>query len=143
MSARLLAALLGLSALAAASACQSSGRYGAPKYAAASLGAGLAGAAISRATGGCLAMCLPGSHCNRATGLCERNGHPSAGTAGGGTSSRRHGGSETPAAGASYEPGHEYEVPPLPAGDAGCAPSAEAHEDGGVACEMDASVSSY
>jgi hypothetical protein len=138
MSIRLLAASLGASVLAAASACQSSGRYGAPKYAAAAVGVGVAGAAISRAAGGCLAMCLPGTHCNRATGLCERGGHPRVATPG-----KHHGGSETPAAGASYEPGHEYEVPPLPTDDAGCAPDAEAPGDGGVACEVDAAVSSH
>ncbi len=138
--ARLLAASLGLSALAAVAACQSSGRYGSPAYAGAAVGVAAAGAVANRAMGGCLALCVAGTHCNKATGLCEpgeARRAPSAPASAPGEGRRQLD------ANASYEPGHEYEVPPLTSADAGCAPTAKDHGDGGLACEMDAAVPSY
>jgi hypothetical protein len=141
MFARLLVASLGLTVLGAVAACESSGRYGTPAYAGAAVGVAAAGAAASRLTGGCFAECLAGTHCNRATGLCESRaevvpvprlpGAPVVET----EPSRR------PALivrSSSYPPGHEYEVPATSAADAGCAPtSSELGDAGALACEMD------
>jgi hypothetical protein len=35
------------------------------------VGAAVGAAAVSRATGGCVASCPPGTACNQATGLCD------------------------------------------------------------------------
>jgi hypothetical protein len=136
MASRLLAASLCITLAAALAACQSSGRYGTPPYAAAAVGAGAVGAAVSRAAGGCLALCTSGTRCNRVTGLCEPE--PASSPASPVPATARAG---RPApvvtTNVSYPPGHEYEVPPLSSDlDAGCAPAA--HGDAGpVACEMD------
>lgn len=37
----------------------------------ASIGAAVGAAAISRAAGGCVAMCMPGTTCNQQTGFCD------------------------------------------------------------------------
>ena len=129
---RTLAAAL---ALAALTACGSSGRYGTPGYAAAAVGVGAVGAAASRAAGGCYATCTQGTHCNAATGLCESGvepilpAAPPAGTASP-VKRRQHATMSS-----AYPAGHEFEVPAL--GDAGCDPTSLHGGDGGVACEMD------
>jgi hypothetical protein len=136
MSARLLVAPLGLALLASA-ACASSGRYGTPPYAGAAVGVAAAGAAANRLAGGCFAECIAGTHCNRATGLCVSReathpASPAPGTAGG----EAH--AMPTLMSSSYPPGHEYEIPPIGADDAGCAPpSSEMRDAGAMACEMD------
>jgi len=139
MSARLLASSLALTALAALASCRSSGRYGTPGYAVANAGVGVVGAVASRASGRCYAQCIAGTHCNPANGLCEPGeASPVA------VQAKARGGRVLVSTGASYEPGHEYEVPALAGEDAGCGPEASVHGDGGsLACEMDAAVSSY
>jgi len=136
MSARLL--VLAAPLLLAALACQSSGRYASPGYAAAAVGVAAAGAAANRVAGGCLAECLAGTHCNRATGLCEHiEQHPiSAAAAPASTTPGKHPPLATMKT--SYPAGHEFEVPPLSDEDAGCAPPTASHGDAGIACEMDA-----
>ena len=139
MSVRLLVASLGFTVLAAA--CQSSGRYGTPAYAGAAVGVAAAGAVVNRAAGGCWAECLPGSHCNHATGLCERGEAPP--TSATPIATTEHAGRGAPVVhtGASYPPGHEYEIPPMSTVDAGCSPASSGDGDAGViACEMDGST---
>ena len=137
MPARLLAALLGLTLLACAAACASSGKYGKPAYAGAAVGAGAVGAVASRVAGGCFAECIAGTHCNRATGLCvsrDPTAHPSspAPLTASGVQAPLH------VRSSSYAPGHEYEIPPSDADDAGCAPtSSEVGDAGAIACEME------
>ena len=136
MLARLLVATLGLTVLTCAAACASSGAYAGGRYAAAAVGMGAAGAVASRAAGGCLAQCIAGTHCNRASGLCVH---------GEGTPPPRapahETASEDPRApravmSSSYPDGHEYELPSADGADAGCTPTP--HSGGGaVACEMD------
>jgi hypothetical protein len=134
---RQLAAAIALGAL---TACGSSGRYGSPGYAAAAVGAGAVGAAVSRAAGGCYATCAPGTHCNAATGLCVSGTEPllpaSPGSPSGPSSPVKR--RPVPTMSTAYPAGHEFEVPPIGDADAGCAPAAVHGEDGGVACEMDA-----
>jgi hypothetical protein len=124
------------STLLLVAACQSSGRYGTPATAAAAVGVGAIGAGLSRAAGGCLAVCFAGTRCNRATGLCEPE--PVAASAAMPSKKKKGHGSSVAVGEASYAPGHEYEVPPLGGADAGCDPVAsEAGDGGAVACEMD------
>lgn len=111
-------------------ACHSSGSYGTPTNVAIGTGIAVAGAAVSRATGWCYAQCLPGTICNHKTGLCEREGPKR------GASSGASPGAPALAANASYPPGYESEIPPLP--DAGCDPTSP--DAGPVMCEMDASA---
>lgn len=126
MSIRLGALALLLTAASAVVACQSSGPYTTPATVAANVGLGLAGAAASRAAGGCFAQCLPGTVCNKTTGLCERpEFRPTA-------KSPTH---VALSATASYPPGHESDIPASGAPDAGCDP-ADAGEHG-LSCEMD------
>lgn len=127
--AKILGTSLALTLAAAVVACQSSGRYSTPQNVAIGTGIGLAGAAVSRATGGCYANCLPGTYCNRKNGLCERTHTPAAGKAASGGPAL--------VANASYPPGHESEIPPL--ADAGCDPAST--DGGALSCEMDASAS--
>jgi hypothetical protein len=131
---RLAAASLALTALAAVSACESSGRYGSPAHAAAAVGAGVAGAAVSRAAGGCLAQCLAGTTCNPATGLCDRVAHVAPAPV-----SPKASGHPPLVATASYEPGHVYEVPAVSTEGVACDPATEG-DGGAVWCEMDASA---
>ena len=146
MLARVLAASLCVTSVAALAACQSSARYGTPAYAGAVAGAAVAGAAANRALGGCWAECLPGSHCNTATGLCVRGEAstipvaPLSGTAPGAPEPEKH--PPLVVRSTSYPAGHEYELPPAASmADAGCAPGATSSElgDGGgpLVCEMD------
>lgn len=138
---RLAVGALLLTVASAIAACQSSARYGTPANAAVALGFAVAGAAAVRATGGCWADCLPGTHCNHASGLCERETTPTVGTA-----------PRPPFAGrppprvssVSYPPGHEYEVAPasMSVADAGCEPAHGEGRAGSLACEMDAATSS-
>jgi hypothetical protein len=122
-----------------AAACQSSGRYGTPATAAAAVGVGAIGAGLSRAAGGCLAVCFAGTRCNRRTGLCEPE--PAGASVAVPSKKRKkgHDGSAAVSSEASYAPGHEYEVPPLGGADGGgCDPvSSELGDGGAVACEMD------
>ena len=136
MVSRLLPAALALSAL---TACGSSGRYGTPGYAAAAVGVAAAGAAVNRAAGGCLAECVAGTHCNRATGLCEGGEGAPLPASPAPTSAAPARRRPLATMQTSYPPGHEFEVPPLSSDvDAGCAPPDALHGDaGGVACEMD------
>jgi hypothetical protein len=141
MPARPLAVSLCITALAALASCQSSGRYGTPAYAGAAVGAGAVGAVASRVVGGCYAECLPGTHCNPASGLCERREPPLPASpvapAAPASSGKRP---LLTVRSSSYPAGHEYEVPPASEADAGCAPGAVSSElgDGGaIACELD------
>jgi hypothetical protein len=140
MSTHPLVASLGLTLLTCAAACgsmgRSSGRYGTPGYAGAAVGVAAAGAAASRLAGGCYAICLAGTHCNHASGLCDP------GEAKARPRSPVHEAGERRAQGevmsSSYPDGHEYEIPAAGAGDAGCAPTASEMGDGGsIACEME------
>lgn len=134
MSARLAVASLATTIVVALAACQSSGQYGGPSRAAGAVAFGVAGAAASRALGGCYAQCLPGTVCNPKNGLCERPelgkrevpvvGHPPR------------------AVSAAYPAGYEYDVPPAIA-DAGCDPPPASGDAGPAVCEPDASVSSH
>jgi hypothetical protein len=136
MSARLLVASLGMTLLASAAACASSGAYGAPGYAAAAVGVAAAGAAASRLAGGCFAECINGTHCNRATGLCvtREPAHP----ASSGTASDEGHAPPLVVMSSSYPPGHEYEIPSVSADDAGCVPSStETGDAGAISCEME------
>jgi hypothetical protein len=136
MSARLLVASFGLTLLACGPAGQTSGRYGGPGYAAAAVGVGAVGAVASRAAGGCYAQCIAGTHCNRATGLCVSHAEPHPGPAPPETLTHE-GHAPLTVRSTSYEPGHEYEIPPVIGDDAGCAPASDEMRDGGVACEME------
>lgn len=131
---RFLLASIAVTLAAAIAACQSSGRYGDPAHAAAAVGVGVTGAVANRAMGGCLAECIAGTVCNPTTGLCmpERPGAPPPPS----PTARSHAKRPAPAtANASYEPGHEYEVPPASGADAGCSPTGS--DAGPIACEMD------
>lgn len=132
MYARLAVPSLAFTTAIAILACQSSGRYGTATNAAIGTGIGVAGAVVSRATGGCYAQCLPGTMCNTKTGLCERV------HVGGAGQSANAGSSGRPmlSANASYPPGYESEIPPL--ADAGCDPASS--DAGALMCEMDASA---
>jgi hypothetical protein len=133
---------------AAVTACQSSAPYGSPGYAAAAAGVGVAGAAVSRAMGGCVAICAGNTHCNKTTGLCERDEAPHPVATQPAVATAAPPGSAAPAAArasapaanrpapratASYPPGHEYEVPPASAPDAGCEPAAS--DSSALTCE--------
>jgi hypothetical protein len=154
MSPRLAALALPLLLTAFLAACQSSGRYGTPPYAAAAAGVGVAGAVASRAAGGCWAQCLPGTVCNPANGLCERvearptpaaivsaPAAPEAAPAGSAVPAVKHapaGPRRAPVVSASYPPGHTYEVPPAPVADAGC--ESAVTDPNALSCESDASA---
>lgn len=135
MSSRLLIASFGLTLLACGAAGRTSGRYGGPGYAAAAVGVGAIGAAASRAAGGCLAECIAGTHCNRATGLCVSHEAPHLVPSPQGTSGEGH--APLVVMSTSYPPGHEYEIPSVSSGDAGCAPSSSEGGEGGLTCETD------
>jgi hypothetical protein len=47
-------------------------RAAGPSDIAGAVGAALGSAAVSRATGGCVAACPPGTACNEETGLCDQ-----------------------------------------------------------------------
>jgi hypothetical protein len=126
-----------LAMLVLLAACGSSAPYASPGRVAGAAGVAAAGAAASRATGACLAMCTNGTHCNAVTGLCEgpdslfvQSPPPPPRKR-----KRRAHAAESSSSEASYEPGHEYEVPPLGA-DAGCDPVAGG-DAGAIACQMD------
>jgi hypothetical protein len=76
-SAKRNAAILGL--IAACTSCYSTQRIGPPEtgnseryaFVPVSVGMGVAGAAVSRAAGGCYAVCTYGTVCNPNTGACE------------------------------------------------------------------------
>jgi hypothetical protein len=142
MSARAFLAAAGVTFAIAIAACQSSGPYGTPAQAALATGIAVAGAAASRAAGGCVAECIAGSVCNTKTGLCERpEPHPAPVAA----PAVASGGRPAPVVStrAPYPPGHEYSVPPAsnPACDPAAASSSrEAPDAGPIACEMDASA---
>jgi hypothetical protein len=139
MSLRLAACSFVATLAAAIAACQSSAPYGTPAHAALATGIAAVGAATSRATGGCFADCLPGTRCNPQTGLCERTeGRPT--TALTPAHAVAPAGRPAPVANASYPPGHEYDVPPASAADAGCDPAANSSDPNALTCGMDASV---
>lgn len=139
---RLAAGALLLTAItAAAAACQSAGRYGTPANAAIATGVAVAGAAAVRATGGCWADCVAGTHCNHASGLCEREPTPTIGNAARPTHAARP---PPQVSSVSYPPGHEYDVPAASSvADAGCEPGHGTGDAGSLACEMDAATSSH
>jgi hypothetical protein len=137
---RLAAGALLLTVAAAVVACQSSGRYATPVYAGTATAVAVAGAAAVRASGGCWAECIAGTHCNHASGLCEREPTPVISAA-----------AKPPATGrpppmvssVSYPPGHEYVVPAsMSAPDAGCEPGHVPGDAGSLACEADPTMSS-
>jgi hypothetical protein len=153
MSPRPAALALSLLVPAFVAACQSSGRYGTPPYAAAAAGVGVAGAVASRAAGGCWAQCLPGTVCNPGNGLCERvearptpaaivsQPAPAPASAASAAPAVKHapaGPRRAPVVSASYPPGHTYEVPPAPVADAGC--ESAVTDPSALSCEMDASA---
>jgi hypothetical protein len=63
---------LGGSGSSYAPAQPAGGGMSAPMAAGQSVGAAIGGAAASRALGGCVASCPPGTVCNTQTGLCDR-----------------------------------------------------------------------
>jgi len=137
---RLAAGALLLTVAAAVAACRSYGPYGSATNAAIGTGIAVAGAAAVRAAGGCWADCLPGTHCNHASGLCEREPTPAISSA----ARPAVGGRPPPmVSSVSYPPGHEYVVPAsMSVADAGCEPGHEAGDGGSLACEADAATSS-
>jgi hypothetical protein len=136
MPPRLLVASLGLTLAASVAACASSGRYGTPAYTGAAVGLGAVGAVASRAAGGCYAQCIAGTRCDRATGLCVP-GEPTHAPASP-VHSSGEGHAPLSVMSSSYAAGHEYEVPPSGAVDAGCAPTSTAIADAdALTCEME------
>jgi hypothetical protein len=135
-------------------ACQSSGRYAAPRDTGAAVGVAAAGALGNRSLGGCLAECIAGTRCNPRSGLCESEETASAAGGLGGAAAHRDGSAHVPAAAEPspkrshgrassqaahsepYPPGHEHEIPASGV-DGGCEPGHDG-EGGPISCEMDA-----
>ncbi|APR83962.1 Hypothetical protein A7982_09311 [Minicystis rosea] len=140
MSRRLAAFAFPLTIIAALAACQSSAPYGTTGHAAVATGLAVAAGAANRAAGQCWAQCLQGTVCNPANGMCvpEHRRPSPAPTAPNAAPAVAPSGHHPLTATASYPPGHEYSVPPTDGADAGCNPSSS--DQGGISCEMDASV---